>query len=106
MAETLSTPSSPVTDREVTLMVCIKERVSYNSPSCGQRGSQTLATALDEAIAQRHWPIQVKRILCFGQCAQGPNVRIAPGGEIFRHVTLDDLPRILKAVEVFAGLST
>ncbi|MBF0136537.1 MAG: (2Fe-2S) ferredoxin domain-containing protein [Magnetococcus sp. DMHC-1] len=91
--------------REVMLLVCTKERISSSNPSCGQRGSQALVTLLVDAIAQRHWPIPVKLISCFGECAKGPNVRIAPGGEMFHAVGPEDVPNILAAIEKFAGFS-
>ncbi|MBF0371115.1 MAG: (2Fe-2S) ferredoxin domain-containing protein [Magnetococcales bacterium] len=79
---------------EPTLVVCIKERMP-GRPSCKERGSPELADKLEKALAEEEIDVPVKRILCLGQCENGPNMRIAPGGAYYNHVTEEDLPEII-----------
>ncbi|MBF0322083.1 MAG: (2Fe-2S) ferredoxin domain-containing protein [Magnetococcales bacterium] len=85
------------------LLVCVKERISPTNPSCGKRGGTALAEAFADELAQRHLPVKVKRILCLGECAKGPNVRIAPGGKTFHAVRIENVPEILQELERFFG---
>ncbi len=83
---------------ETKLIVCINSRPS-GQVSCADQGSVAMADQLEAMLKERALPITLKRILCFGTCDKGPNMRIAPGGAFFRHVTPDDLPGIIDAVE-------
>ena len=81
-----------------TVIVCVNHRVGYDKPSCAGRGSEAIADAVDRAV--RGSGACVVRIKCFGRCAQGPIVRIAPGGQFFNEVCLDDVPTVLAALKV------
>ncbi|MBF0125691.1 MAG: (2Fe-2S) ferredoxin domain-containing protein [Magnetococcales bacterium] len=81
---------------KTSIVVCVKERIG-NTPSCAQGGGVQLADQLEKELAARGLEVGVKRMLCFGRCAEGPNARIAPGGAFFTRVTPDRLPEVLEA---------
>ncbi|MDY6991477.1 MAG: (2Fe-2S) ferredoxin domain-containing protein [Pseudomonadota bacterium] len=78
-----------------TVIICVNYRRNPWLPSCGARGSLEIAQALELEIKAHGIAAQVERIHCFGECEQGPNVRIMPGGAFFRHVRLEDVADIL-----------
>ena len=80
------------------LLICIHSRAS-GRPACADRGSQELALMLEKEIAERHLAVPLERMFCLGRCDQGPNMRIAPGGEFFHHVTAADIPTIMDAIQ-------
>ncbi len=61
------------------LIVCINLRPFAGEPSCAARGSRALADYLEQEIVHRGLDISVRRVVCLGHCARGPNVRIAGG---------------------------
>jgi len=77
------------------LMVCVNHRRDSRQPSCGARGSNSLADSLEALAADRGLADRVQRIHCLGQCQLGPTARVAPGGRFFRRVTEADLPGLL-----------
>lgn len=76
------------------VIVCVNVRKG-EAPSCGGRGSLELADQLEKGIAERALPVTLKRIECLGECKDGPNVRIAPGGTFFHHCTHETIAEIL-----------
>jgi len=80
----------------VTILVCIKERTAGKT-SCAGRGAEALMAELERLTAVKKLGIEVEPLRCFGRCEEGANVRIAPGGAFFHHVTTEDLPAILDA---------
>jgi (2Fe-2S) ferredoxin len=76
-------------------LICVNERLGYDVPSCAGRGSLAIADVIECGIRERGIALEVERIRCFGQCAQGPNMRIAPGGRFWRGVELGDVEGIL-----------
>ena len=85
-----------------TVTVCINRRVSPDKPSCGARGGMEIAAALRAAVAERGWAISVETFYCLGQCEQGPNLKLSPGGEFLHHAQLEDLPQLLDRIAAFA----
>lgn len=85
-----------------TVTVCINRRVVPGSPSCGARGGVEIAAALRAAVAERGLPITVETFYCLGRCAQGPNLKLSPGGEFLHEAHLEDLPRLLGRIAAFA----
>jgi NADH:ubiquinone oxidoreductase subunit E len=77
------------------IMVCIKRRYG-DQPSCAGRGSEALAIRLEQLIAERQCAARVHRFPCLGMCEVGPNMKVV-GGDLFHHVTADDLPAILQS---------
>ena len=79
--------------------MCVNERFTGNKPSCGGRGSQQLAVALEKALADAGAShISLQRIKCFGRCYEGPNIRLAPGGRFWRDVKIEDIDSIVAEV--------
>lgn len=84
--------------KKTTIIVCVNHRANPNQPSCGARGSQAVATAIEDEINQYQLNIQVERIYCLGFCSQGPNLRIAPEGRFIHHVQLADVPNLIAEI--------
>ena len=80
------------------LLVCVNRRLDSGSPSCVARGSEALADRLEAALAARGLELPLRRIHCFGECARGPNLRLAPGGRFFHRVGPDDVESVLDAL--------
>lgn len=77
------------------LVVCINRRLNEEQPSCAARGSEALAEQLAAAIVERGLGATLQRVYCLGRCEDGPNVRIAPGGKMYRGVDAQDVDRLL-----------
>jgi (2Fe-2S) ferredoxin len=77
----------------VKVLVCTNYRSAEFQASCARRGSVALRDALRDAAEPLG--IAVEEIACFGRCADGPIVRIAPLGEFFSHVSDKDIPAII-----------
>ena len=90
--------------RPTTVVVCTNCRVRADQPSCGGRGAEVNLEALVKGIAERWIDVTVERIVCFGYCPRGPNMRIAPGGAFFFRVGPEDVPAILDRLEAACGV--
>ncbi|HAT50551.1 MAG: (2Fe-2S) ferredoxin domain-containing protein [Nitrospirae bacterium] len=83
------------------LIVCVKQR-SQTSDSCAGRGSLALADQLQQGIRKKGLNIDLEKVHCLGECHQGPNMRLAPGGEFFHGVEAKDIAMIIdKAGDFF-----
>jgi len=91
------------TEPAFTLAVCINNRFSSDRPSCGPLGGKAVADALEAGLRERGLDIAVERLVCFGACYKGPNVRLVPGGAFHHHATVDDVPAILDEAEARCG---
>ena len=80
------------------LVVCINHRQNPATPSCAARGSLQIVVALEAAARAQGVDLTVTPIYCFGQCERGPNLRLAPGGQFYHHVRLEDVPGIVAAL--------
>lgn len=90
-------------ERARTFAICVNHRYGSDTPSCGERGSVPIAEAIEQGVRDRRINVEVERIVCFGKCTIGPNMRLAPGGA-FRHgVTIHDVPAILDELEALCG---
>ncbi|MDK9722131.1 MAG: (2Fe-2S) ferredoxin domain-containing protein [Rhodospirillales bacterium] len=85
--------------RPDSVVVCVNNRFSASRPSCAMGGAEAIADALETGIQERGLEIVIERIHCLGECADGPNLRIAPGGKFYRHARLADVPAILDEIE-------
>ncbi|MBF0620311.1 MAG: (2Fe-2S) ferredoxin domain-containing protein [Magnetococcales bacterium] len=83
-----------------TLIICIHDRLS-EQPSCAGRGSLKLKELLINALRTENIDITVKELSCFGDCTNGPNMRLAPGGPFFQHVNTDTIHGVVEAARVF-----
>ena len=82
-------------DRPKTLLVCVNRRFGAAEASCGGRGSEALAEAVERGVAERRIDVAVERICCLGKCQFGPNMRLAPGGAFFMGLTPETIADVL-----------
>lgn len=80
-------------------MVCINRRLRSDLASCAARDSESLAQAIESAVADRGLNIRVERTVCMGRCDFGPTVRIAPGGAFHLGMGPDDVDGFLDGLE-------
>lgn len=84
-----------------SLIICINKRANPMQPSCGARGSIDIANKLEQAISVQKLPITLVRQKCLGMCESGPNLKLAPSGKFYNHVTDECLANLLVEVESF-----
>jgi NADH:ubiquinone oxidoreductase subunit E len=82
------------------LIFCTNLRPLGGQPSCGGRGSVELASAVKDWIDERGLDLQVDYSVCLGHCHEGPNVRIAPGGDFIHEATLEKIIKVLEKLEM------
>ncbi len=92
-----------VDERGFTLAICINNRFSSDKPSCGALGGKEIAAALEAGVRERGIDVKVERLVCFGACYKGPNVRLIPGGAFHHHASVSDVAAILDEVEARCG---
>jgi NADH:ubiquinone oxidoreductase subunit E len=78
------------------LAICINERLTGHSPSCGGRGSRALAGQLEQALLQQGIAMPLRHVDCLGRCAEGPNLRLAPGGHFTTLAGETEIPALLE----------
>ncbi len=91
------------TEKPKSLIVCINRRNSPGRHSCAGRGSEEIVAALERGIAERNIDIAIEPIHCLGRCADGPAMRLAPGGAFILETTLEDVPDILDRLKAICG---
>lgn len=84
-----------------SILICTHHRANPNQPSCGARGANTVKQALVEAVAHHQLPLKIEEIQCLGECEAGPNLRLIPGGTVFNHVDVQQVPEIMRAAKAF-----
>ena len=89
--------------KELSVVLCINRRYGPKTPSCAASGAEELAVQLEQKLEDAGLNIPLQRIKCLGQCELGPNLRIAPGGRFFHHLTLDDLPGVVRELQRLVG---
>lgn len=85
------------------VMVCVNRRFGGTKPSCAERGSLALASAIEAALRAVGSPVPVTRSVCQNACEQGPAVRVLPGPVLFRAVSADDVAQIVATAIVAGG---
>lgn len=83
------------------IIVCINARSNPHQPSCAMRGSREILALLAAEIERRKLPIQIEEFFCLGLCAHGPNIKLAPNGPTFNHMSVEALPELLREIEAF-----
>ncbi len=83
--------------------ICINRRFGSDRPSCGTRGSQNIADAIEAGVRERKINVMIERIVCFGMCNNGPNMRLIPGGAFHKDVSLDQVNELLSMLESECG---
>ncbi len=76
------------------LLVCVNFRPFSGQPSCALRGSRELADWLEREIECRSLDVSVERIVCFGHCSIGPNVKVK-GSDFVHEATREKLTAVL-----------
>ncbi len=84
-----------------TVIVCVNRRSDPARPSCGI-GGEALVRALRSGVVEQDLPVCVETFHCLGNCEQGPNLKLSPGGEFMHDVHLENLPGILRKIAAFA----
>lgn len=84
------------------VIVCVNHRSNPAQPSCAARGGMELADRLEREISLRGIAVAVERFYCLGQCADGPNLKLVPGGQFYSHINPDDVDGLLREIESFA----
>lgn len=93
----------PTKESPDTILICVNRRFKGDQPSCAARGSMAIAEAIEAGVAERRIDIKVERIICFGHCTKGPNIRFAPGGRFNHETKLDDVPAMLDELQRTCG---
>lgn len=94
----LNLPASqakPMTEAHATLLVCTNRRDTPRAPSCG---GHEILRLLQEGVQERRLALGVESIACFGHCADGPAIRLAPGGRFWHKVSASGLAPILDEI--------
>ena len=85
------------------LFVCVNRRPEGNPKgSCAQKGSEQIHAALKEEIAKRGMHKSVARACtssCQDLCHVGVSIAVEPDGFFYKHVTLQDVPAIVDALQ-------
>ncbi len=84
-----------------SILICTNHRANPNQPSCGARGAANIKHKLSDAVSKLGLALEVKEIQCLGECDEGPNLRLIPGGPSFHHVDVNSIPKILKVAKSF-----
>jgi (2Fe-2S) ferredoxin len=81
---------------ERTIFVCCNER-EPGEDACANRGSAALQKELKAMVKDRGFKgrVRVSRSMCFGLCAEGPNICIMPDNIWYRNVSRADLSAIM-----------
>jgi (2Fe-2S) ferredoxin len=87
--------------KPVRLIVCINQRLGTGQRSCVGSGSLDLIARVEAMLALESLDVTVTRRECLGRCAQGPVMRIAPGGPFFTEINEPGLTRIIAELKTF-----
>lgn len=85
------------------IVVCVNHRANPDQPSCGARGGEAIACALEQALHEHGLALSVERFHCLGRCESGPNLRLAPAGPFHQQLSTSDVPALMKDIENFYG---
>jgi len=81
---------------ERVIFVCCNER-EPGEDACANRGSAALQKELKAIVKDKGLKgrVRVSRAMCFGLCAEGPNICVMPDNVWYRGVGPADLPAII-----------
>ena len=82
-------------ERPLRLVVCINERLGAGQRSCAGSGARILLDELRQLLAEASLDVPIVERECLGRCAEGPAMRIAPGGEFYTQVESATLKTIV-----------
>jgi len=81
---------------DATVYVCVNNRGGIDR-SCGARGAPALMEALRAEAARRGFDLAVRPVACLGECARGPNLRLA-AGRFWHECQAAEAPLLLDAI--------
>jgi (2Fe-2S) ferredoxin len=81
------------------IVVCVNRRDNPDMASCGARGGEAIASALEQGLENQGLAVSVERFHCLGRCESGPNLRLAPAGPFYQQLTLADVPALLTDIK-------
>ncbi len=84
------------------VIVCINYRANPGLPSCAARGSRQLADLIERGIKDGEIDIELERFKCLGRCEYGPNLKLAPGGQLITGAHADNILGIMDEIRAFA----
>ena len=85
------------------VIVCVNYRANPQQPSCAARGGEQIADLIERGIAEENIDVALERFKCLGRCNEGPNLRMAPGGEFYSGVRPEDIPGLLEKIRDFVS---
>jgi NADH:ubiquinone oxidoreductase subunit E len=83
------------------VIVCVNRRSNPEQPSCAARGGVALADRLERELSLRGVSVTLERFHCLGRCEDGPNLKLAPGGQFHTHIRPEDVDELLGEIESF-----
>lgn len=91
-----------MSQRERYLFVCVNERPpEHEKGSCTARGAEAVHAALKEQLKEHglaRLDARVCRSSCLDQCSSGVTILVEPDHFFYGHVTLDDVPEIVRGI--------
>ncbi len=88
------------------IFVCTNFRANPNNPSCAARDSELVLDTLKLELAKKNILIETKASPCMGYCNIGPNARLAPNGDFFHGVSINNLESLIAAAKKFTSASS
>ena len=79
------------------LFVCTNRR-DHNAVCCSLNGSEPIRDALKAYVKENRLTgiVRISQTGCQGLCEQGPNIMVWPDGIWYHHVTMADLPALIR----------
>lgn len=90
-------------ERPLRLVICVNERLGAGQRSCAGSGSRILLAELRQRLSDASLDVPIVERECLGRCAEGPAMRIAPGGEFFTEVESATLETIIDRLQQQLG---
>lgn len=85
------------------IFVCTNYRANPNNPSCAARDSELVLNTLKRELAKNNILIETEASPCMGYCNIGPNTRLAPNGDFFHGVSVENLASLIAAAKKFSS---
>jgi (2Fe-2S) ferredoxin len=87
--------------KPVRLSVCINQSFGTGKHSCIGSSSLDIIAGQETMLAHEGLDVAITRCEYQGSCAEGPVMRIAPGGAFFTEINQPDLVRIIAVLKTF-----
>ena len=78
------------------LFICTNRREAGSC--CSANGSEPIREALKAYVSQHglKGTVRISQTGCQGLCGEGPNIMVWPDGVWYHHVTMDDVPTLIR----------